>query len=65
LVIVAGFDPLRDEGVSYAQALIEGGNRVKLSNYEGMIHGFYLMGKVLDAANDAISESAREMKKYL
>ena len=65
LVIIAGFDPLRDEGVSYAQALIEGGNRVKLSNYEGMIHGFYLMGKVLDAANDAISESAREMKKYL
>ncbi len=43
LVIVAGYDPLRDEGIEYARKLIEAGNRVKLSNYEGMVHGFYLM----------------------
>ena len=62
LVIVAGFDPLRDEGVDYAKALIDAGNQVTLSNYEGMIHGFYLMGGMLDKANQAIEESAEHLK---
>lgn len=63
LVIVAGFDPLRDEGVDYAKALIDAGNKVTLSNYEGMIHGFYLMGGMIDRANQAIEESARHLKE--
>ena len=62
LVIVAGYDPLRDEGIDYARALIEAGNQVRLSNYEGMIHGFYLMGGMLDRAKDAIEESAKHLK---
>ena len=62
LVIVAGYDPLRDEGVDYARALIEAGNQVSLSNYEGMIHGFYLMGAVIDMANKAIEESVIHLK---
>ena len=62
LVIVAGYDPLRDEGIDYARALIEAGNQVSLSNYEGMIHGFYLMGGVIDIANKAIEESATHLK---
>ena len=63
LVIVAGFDPLRDEGVDYAKALIDAGNKVTLSNYEGMIHGFYLMGGMIDKANQAIEESARHLRE--
>ncbi|MDA1012046.1 MAG: alpha/beta hydrolase [Proteobacteria bacterium] len=62
LVIVAGYDPLRDEGVDFARALIEAGNQVRLSNYEGMIHGFYLMGGVIDQAAKAIEESALQLK---
>src|SRR5581483_9358517 len=37
-VLVAGYDPLRDEGVEYAKRMIEAGNRVRLASYEGMIH---------------------------
>ena len=62
LVIVAGYDPLRDEGVEYAEALIHAGNRVRLSNYEGMVHGFYLMGGMVDASRRAISESAAMLR---
>jgi acetyl esterase len=62
LVLVAGYDPLRDEGVDYAKRLIEAGNRVRLSNYEGMIHGFYLMGGAVDAARTAVAESAEMLK---
>jgi acetyl esterase/lipase len=42
--------------------MIESGNRVRLSNYEGMIHGFYLMGGVIDQAKEAIAESALQLK---
>jgi acetyl esterase len=62
LVLVAGYDPLRDEGVDYAKRLIEFGNRVTLVNYEGMVHGFYLMGGAVDAARRAISESAAALR---
>ncbi len=62
LVIVAGYDPLRDEGVEYAEALIHAGNRVRLSNYEGMVHGFYLMGGMVDTSRRAISESAAMLR---
>lgn len=63
LIIVAGYDPLRDEGIEYARKLIEAGNRVRLTNYEGMVHGFYLMGGALDAARRAVSESAGALRE--
>jgi acetyl esterase len=63
LVLVAGYDPLRDEGVDYARRLIEAGNRVTLANYEGMIHGFLLMGGALDAARRALRESAQALRE--
>jgi acetyl esterase len=63
LIIVAGYDPLRDEGIEYARKLIEAGNRVSLSNYEGMVHGFYLMGGVVDAAKRAVAESADALRE--
>jgi acetyl esterase len=63
LIIVAGYDPLRDEGIEYARKLIEAGNRVRLTNYEGMVHGFYLMGGALDAARRAVAESAGALRE--
>ena len=63
LVLVAGFDPLRDEGVDYAKRLIESGNRVTLDNYEGMIHGFLLMGGAVDAAGRALRQSAQALRE--
>jgi len=63
LVLVAGYDPLRDEGVDYAKRLIEYGNRVTLVNYEGMIHGFLLMGGAIDAAKRALAESAAALRR--
>jgi acetyl esterase len=63
LVLVAGYDPLRDEGIDYAKRLIEGGNRVTLVNYEGMIHGFYLMGAAVDAASRATEQSAQALRE--
>jgi acetyl esterase len=65
LVLVAGYDPLRDEGVQYATRLIEAGNRVSLVNYEGMVHGFLLMAGVVDAARHATSACAAALRAAL
>jgi acetyl esterase len=62
LVVVAGFDPLRDEGMAYAEALRAAGNQVTLTNYEGMIHGFLSMSDVLDQANVCLDECAAALK---
>lgn len=65
LVITAGFDPLRDEGLQYAQRLTESGGRSTLVNFERMIHGFILMGRLLDEADTAVSLCAMALRKAL
>ena len=64
-VLVAGYDPLRDEGVQYAQKLSEAGSRAALVSFERQIHGFALMGRVLDEANTAVHLCAAQLKQAL
>jgi acetyl esterase len=52
LIITAGFDPLRDEGADYAETLRAAGITVEYQCYEGTIHGFMNMGRVLRGAHD-------------
>lgn len=62
-VLVAGYDPLRDEGVQYATRLVEAGIDVTFVNMAGMIHGFYIMLGAVDAASDAIRQSGVALRK--
>ena len=62
LVVVGEYDPLRDDGVAYAQALERAGNRVTLSEYAGMVHPFFSMGGAIDAAREAHAEAATALK---
>jgi acetyl esterase len=59
LLVTAGFDPLRDEGRQYGEALRAAGNAVDAREYGSMIHAFPnflgLGGAALTAANDIIS----------
>jgi acetyl esterase len=65
LLLTAGFDPLRDEGLAYADALAAAGNRASYVCFERQIHGFILMGKVLDEANTAVALCAAELRRAL
>ena len=65
LVLTAGYDPLRDEGLQYAQSLSEAGNRATHISFERQIHGFILMGRVIDEANVAVAICAAELKREL
>ena len=63
-VITAGFDPLRDQGAAYAEALEAAGVDVAYRNYEGMIHGFFTMleGMAdLDDAHEALGSVADDL----
>lgn len=42
LVQVAGMDPLRDEGLAYAEALQNAGVDVQVETFQGLPHGFYM-----------------------
>jgi acetyl esterase len=65
LVITAGYDPLRDEGLEYAARLTEAGNRAAHVCFERQIHGFITMGRVLDEANTAVALCAAVLKRAL
>ena len=62
-VLTAGFDPLRDEGLAYADALAAAGNQTTYVCFDRQIHGFILMGKVLDEAHAAVALCASELQR--
>jgi acetyl esterase len=65
MVITAGFDPLRDEGKAYADALAAAGVDVTYRNDAGMVHGYFAMSGAIDVAKDAMSEAVRELREAL
>jgi acetyl esterase len=55
-VLIAGADPLRDEGAEYAKRLAAAGVAVTDKTYPGQFHGFITMGKILPKANEALRD---------
>jgi len=63
LVLTAGYDPLRDEGAAYANALRKAGVAVDYFCFERQMHGFITMGKVIDAAAQAFDRCAAALRQ--
>ena len=62
LLLTAECDPLRDDGVAYLARLADAGVPVRHCDYAGMVHGFYTMGAIFDAANEAIAETTLALR---
>ncbi|WP_281549933.1 alpha/beta hydrolase [Kluyvera cryocrescens] len=57
-IITAEYDPLRDEGEVLYQRLTEQGVSCTCQRYLGVIHGFFQLGGISQAARDAMRDVA-------
>jgi acetyl esterase len=55
VIVTAEFDPLRDQGAAYADALRAAGGQAELVEGPGMIHGFFDMGRWSPGAQAVIT----------
>jgi acetyl esterase/lipase len=65
ILVTAGFDPLRDEGAAYADKLREAGVLVTYRCEPGLVHGFFNMSGVVDAALAANRAIAADLRTAL
>jgi acetyl esterase len=63
LVLTAGFDPLRDDGRLYADALSKAGVDCQYLCFERQIHGFLLLGQIIDESRTAIEVCAASLRR--
>jgi acetyl esterase len=64
-VMLAGFDPLHDEGLAYAEKLRTAGVKVTIADYPDLVHGFIYLQTVLPQAHDAMTKAAKAVKAAL
>ena len=64
-IAVAGHDPLRDDGIRYAELLAAAGVPVQLHNAETLIHGYLGYAGVVPAATDAAERGLSALRDAL
>lgn len=56
LILVGGYDALRDDGIAYAKRLVEAGVTAILVEYAGLSHGFISMAATLSGGRLALNQ---------
>jgi acetyl esterase len=64
-VAVAGHDPLRDDGIRYAELLTAAGVPVTLDNAETLVHGYLGYAGVVPAATEAMARGLAALRAAL
>jgi acetyl esterase len=62
IVITAEYDPLRDEGIAYAQRLEAAGVSVTHRHHDDMFHDFFSFVNLIDAGNEAVERAGGEIR---
>ncbi|WP_266077043.1 alpha/beta hydrolase [Haladaptatus caseinilyticus] len=64
-VVTCGYDPLRDEGIAYADRLAEADVQVRHNHYPGMAHGFLSLTDMVSTADEAMDAVAESIQSSL
>jgi acetyl esterase len=64
-LMTAEFDPLRDEGLRYAECLRRDGVDVRIADHAGLVHDFIYLHSVLPQAADALNDAAASVRDAL
>jgi acetyl esterase len=64
-IVTAGFDPLREEAMAYAERLKQAGVSVTHVDYPTMIHGFFSMPGLIPLSSEAIAAAAHAVRDAL
>jgi acetyl esterase len=65
LIYTAEYDPLRDDGNAYAEALSAAGVKVVHRCFEGLVHGFFALGPLSQAAAGAVERVCDDLRDVL
>lgn len=65
LIQVAEHDPIRDDGLRYAEALRAAGVPVRVTTYVGMPHGYLAFPKLCRSAPQALAKLCTELRAQL
>ena len=65
IVITAGFDPLKDDGIRYEALLKNAGVQTIYKDYPAMIHGFFNLGTVTKTTAQAITDCTQFIRGIL
>jgi acetyl esterase len=63
VIVTAGFDPIRDDGLDYAARLRTAGVPVQLLHYKGQFHGFLNFDSINGAGRDALQRIGDALKE--
>lgn len=65
LVVTAEYDPLRDEGEAYAQALEAAGNEVESLRCAGLVHDFFATAAMFPSSRQRFEDACRVLRDRL
>ena len=62
-ILLGGYDPLHDEGLSYADKLKAAGVQVTVADYSDMVHCFIYLQSILPQAHEAVADAAAAVRQ--
>jgi acetyl esterase len=64
IIVIDEYDPLRDEGLAYADRLRQAGVEVTLHYYDDMLHVFFQFVNVFERGDEAVAQVGRDVHEF-